>query len=297
MKSPEKPQPSRATSHPSVTHVSVSTALAYDRLIEAFEGSLGRWDPSLGKSLSREAASWPKVEATVTKIAEPFGLVRMSKIDQGRLTSLSGKVKHCSLYLVGNPVIANQIIEIDLRGSFYVPFRVAIYDDGETNGRIISYDLPSSFLATLGRPELTAIGESLDEKMERVILDLLRAENPGHPDNILDSVGHFLCKQGWRPVASASKRRSIEASCRSVFSGTISLASRSAVPRMSTFGARAVSTRVKVIAPIGGFNDPLFRVQLIAWGSRLKRWKRHARLMNAAHRRIRGHVDLEPAIV
>ena len=31
----------------------------------------------------------------------------------------------CSLYTVGNPVIANQIIEIDLRGSFYIPFRVS----------------------------------------------------------------------------------------------------------------------------------------------------------------------------
>jgi len=79
---------------------------------------LGRWDPILGESLSREAASWPKVEATVAKTAEPFGLVLMTKIDQGRLTSLSGKAKHCSLYLVGNPVIANQIIEIDPRGSF-----------------------------------------------------------------------------------------------------------------------------------------------------------------------------------
>jgi uncharacterized protein (DUF302 family) len=30
---------------------------------------------------------------------------------------------------VGNPLIANQIISIDLRGSFYVPFRVALYDE------------------------------------------------------------------------------------------------------------------------------------------------------------------------
>jgi uncharacterized protein (DUF302 family) len=36
----------------------------------------------------------------------------------------------CSLYTVGNPVIANQIIEIDLRGSFYIPFRVAVHVPG-----------------------------------------------------------------------------------------------------------------------------------------------------------------------
>jgi uncharacterized protein (DUF302 family) len=93
----------------------------------------------------------------------------MAKIDQGRLTSLSGTAKHCTLYLVGNPVIANQIIDIDLRGSFYVPFRVAIHDDGDANDGIISYDLPSSLLAARDRPELTSIAKSLDEKMDKVI--------------------------------------------------------------------------------------------------------------------------------
>jgi len=105
-------------------------------------------------------------------MAEPFGLMVMVRIDQGRITSLSGKAKKCTLYIVGNPVIANQIIEIDLRGSFYVPFRIAVYDDGGPNGGIISYDRPSSFLAALNRPELDAIGKSLDEKLDRVISNL-----------------------------------------------------------------------------------------------------------------------------
>jgi uncharacterized protein (DUF302 family) len=162
----------RTSSHSSVIQVSVGTGLGYHQLIEAFERAAGHWDPASGESLFREAASWPKVEAAVTRAGEPFGLMIMAKIDQGRLTSLSGKVKHCSLYLVGNPVIANQIIDIDLRGSFYVPFRVALYSQHDANDGIISYDLPSSFLAALGRPELTAIGKSLDEKMEKVISNL-----------------------------------------------------------------------------------------------------------------------------
>jgi uncharacterized protein (DUF302 family) len=158
----------------SILHVSVATGLRYDRLIEAFEGSLGKWDPIAGERMSKEKASWPNVEAAVAKMAEPFGLMVLTKIDQGRIASLSGKTKLCSLYLVGNPVIANQIIEIDLRGSFYVPFRVAVHDDGGPNGGIISYDRPSSFLAALNRPELDAIGKSLDEKIDRVISNLDR---------------------------------------------------------------------------------------------------------------------------
>jgi uncharacterized protein (DUF302 family) len=96
-------------------------------------------------------------------MAEPFGLMVITKVDQGRITPLSGKSKMCALYLIGNPVIANRIIEIDLRGSFYVPFRVAVHDDGRPNSGIISYDRPSSFLVELNRPELDTIGKSLDE--------------------------------------------------------------------------------------------------------------------------------------
>lgn len=158
----------------SISHVNVATGLPYDRLIPAFEASLGKWDPVAGAPLWEKKASWPEVETAIAKMAEPFGLMVMVKIDQGRITSLSGKAKRCTLYIVGNPVIANQIIDIDLRGSFYVPFRVAVHDDGGPNGGMIEYDRPSSFLAALNRPELDAIGKSLDEKLDRIISSLDR---------------------------------------------------------------------------------------------------------------------------
>jgi hypothetical protein len=89
----------------SILHVSVATGLRYDRLVEAFEGSLGKWDPIAGKPLWEQKASWPDVEAAIAKMAEPFGLMVLAKVDQGRVTSLSGQSKMCSLYLVdaGSP--------------------------------------------------------------------------------------------------------------------------------------------------------------------------------------------------
>ena len=92
----------------------------------------------------------------------------IARADQGKITSLSGDEKRCLLYLVGNPVIANRILSIDLRASFYVPFRVCLYDDGGPKGAVISYDRPSSFLAALERPELKEFGELLDRKIDEV---------------------------------------------------------------------------------------------------------------------------------
>jgi hypothetical protein len=68
----------------------------------------------------------------------PRGLMIIFKADQGRITSLSDQEKRCSLYLVGNRVIVNQIISIDLRASFYVPFRVCLYDDGGAKALTLS---------------------------------------------------------------------------------------------------------------------------------------------------------------
>jgi uncharacterized protein (DUF302 family) len=93
-------------------------------------------------------------------MAGPRGLMIIFKADQGRITSLSGQEKRCSLYLVGNPVIADQIIGIDLRASFYVPFRVCLYDDGGPDGAVISYDQPSSFAAPLSPPSRGSSGLS-----------------------------------------------------------------------------------------------------------------------------------------
>jgi uncharacterized protein (DUF302 family) len=161
-----------------VEHVSVPTGLDYDSLVSAFEREVGRWDPAVGNALVAGRAPWSDVEQEVERAGGKHGLMIFFRVDQGLITSLSGKIKQCSLYLVGNPVIANQIIDIDLGGSFYVPFRVCLYDAGEPGGAVIGYDRPSSFLALLGRAELKEIGALLDRKIECVVDALLKSVRP-----------------------------------------------------------------------------------------------------------------------
>jgi uncharacterized protein (DUF302 family) len=151
-----------------IQHTRFHTGLSYDALVNAFERELGRLDPALPRTLVERKAAWDEVQREIGAAAGPHGLMIIAHLDQGRLTSLSGRETRCSLYIVGHPVIANQIFDIDLRASFYVPFRVALYDDGDPRGAVIAYDRPSSFLATLGHPELAAIGESLDRKIDAV---------------------------------------------------------------------------------------------------------------------------------
>jgi len=150
----------------SILRTTVQTRMSYPELVVAFESALGRWEPSVAKRLVQSRATWAEVRREVSQVSEPRGLMIISQADQGALTSLSGVQKQCKLYLVGNPVIASEILAIDPRASLYVPFRVCLYQEAEAVSGSISYDRPSSSLATLGRAELADVGLLLDGKID-----------------------------------------------------------------------------------------------------------------------------------
>ena len=58
-------------------------------------------------------------------MAGPHGLMIFFRVEQGQTTTLKADPKSCALYLVGNPLIAEQIISIDVRGSFMFRFASA----------------------------------------------------------------------------------------------------------------------------------------------------------------------------
>lgn len=163
------------TRNATIEHTDVATGLSYAELVEAFEAELGRWNAATAQNLVQRKAPWSEVEAEASRAGGARGLMIIETINQGVVTSLSGRPKNCRLYLVGNPTIASRIFDIDPGGAFYVPFRVSLYDDGGPGGARISYDRPSSFLAALGHPELVTIGAQLDEKIDGVTLALCRS--------------------------------------------------------------------------------------------------------------------------
>src|SRR5262245_7236 len=117
-----------------IERTDVATGLTYAQLVEGFERELGRWDDKTAQSLAQRRAPWGEVEAAADRAGGERGLMIIARIDQGAVTSLSGHRKDCRLYLVGNPVIATRILDVDARGAFYVPFRVCLYDDGAPAG-------------------------------------------------------------------------------------------------------------------------------------------------------------------
>jgi uncharacterized protein (DUF302 family) len=147
----------------------IDTRLPYAAATVAFERSLGRLDLDASRALKARKAPWAEVESAMARMAGPSGLMLFTQFDQGAIASLAGIPIQCQLYLIGNPAIAAQIVRIDVRGCFYVPFRVAIYETHDESAAMICFDRPSSFLGALGRPELTDIARMLDAKIDAVV--------------------------------------------------------------------------------------------------------------------------------
>ncbi len=166
--------PRLSTATAGIERSTVATGLTYPALVAAFERELGQFDPAAAARLVEARASWSEVEREVERRAGPHGLLIVGHADQGPIVSLSGRAIRCSLYLVGNPVIAARILQIDVRAGLYVPFRVCLYDDGGPDGACIAFDRPSSFLATLERPELTELGTLLDRKIDGLVAAVAR---------------------------------------------------------------------------------------------------------------------------
>jgi uncharacterized protein (DUF302 family) len=88
--------------------------------------------------------------------------------DHGALLRLAGQKRKSIQYVVGNPLIALQMTQHDIRASLYAPLRVLLYEnpDGKT---CIEYDKPSSLFGQFGNAEVDAVAGMLDRKLEALV--------------------------------------------------------------------------------------------------------------------------------
>lgn len=167
----------KTIAYTSIKREDILTGLSYDDLVAAFEGELGWWDPLVDSSLIQRAHSWEERKKVYQSMAEPHGLIIFNQLAQDQTAAPSTGNRQCSLYLIGNPIISEQILRIDARASLYVPFRVCLYVPQDLDGSIISFERPSSFIAALRNAELMKFGYLLDKNMDSIIQSILDKHN------------------------------------------------------------------------------------------------------------------------
>ena len=81
---------------------------------------------------------------------------------------LAGQKRKAIQYVVGNPIIALQMTQHDIRASLYAPLRVLIYED-EQGKTCVEYDRPSSLFGQFGDDRIALTAAMLDRKLEALV--------------------------------------------------------------------------------------------------------------------------------
>lgn len=124
--------------------------------------------PAAAQDSHVTVASQKSFDQTVSQLKSAVsqgGMMVMGEVNQGNMLSMTGLKLKATLFLVGNPTVGKKIFEQDPSAGLYVPLRVFVYE-GKDGKAYLSYDKPSSLLATLNNPEINMVAGMLDQKLE-----------------------------------------------------------------------------------------------------------------------------------
>jgi hypothetical protein len=165
------PPPGLQSTSFQVQHISVASSRSFEATVAAFEAQLGRYDPA-GAKFPQGASAEELAQARdrIAAMAGKSGFMRFESIrTHGLLLPLVGQpAGKANQYTIGNPLIAVEMTQHNLAAGLYAPLRVLIYRDAKGITRI-DYDLPSSLFSQFQDESITAIGRTLDEKMEALV--------------------------------------------------------------------------------------------------------------------------------
>ncbi|MBE9144257.1 DUF302 domain-containing protein [Planktothrix mougeotii] len=151
-----------------VNHVKVSSEKSFAQVTTAIESMVGKANNLIFQKLIDANASFTEVENAVKSMVGKNDLMIFTHLESGKVLSLCGKFKQAKLYIIGNPLIANQMFEEDPAVGLYVPLRLFVYD--EYNGKTyITYDQPSSLLGRFENPKILRVAEMLDQKLQELV--------------------------------------------------------------------------------------------------------------------------------
>ncbi len=151
-----------------VTHVKVRSEKSFAQVTTAIESIAGKANNLIFQKLIDANASFTEVENAVKSMVGKNDLMIFTHLESGKVLSLCGKFKQAKLYIIGNPLIANQMFEEDPSVGLYVPLRLFVYD--EYSGKTcITYDKPSSLLGRVENQKILRVAEMLDQKLEELV--------------------------------------------------------------------------------------------------------------------------------
>ena len=143
----------------------------FARTLAKLRSTLSR--PKLLKMLiSTRVSGKSKLKAYLNSVAGESGLMILGTVPHGRLYRLlEDGPPRAQMFLIGNPLIALNMMRVHVESGVYAPLRLMFSEDGP-NKTVITYDRPSKMFAQWQESVFQQTGQILDQKMQTLIRKL-----------------------------------------------------------------------------------------------------------------------------
>ncbi len=155
-----------------VDHVRLETNKPFEEVAKAFERQLGTFDSDV-RGAATESGDTEAAKAKIEAMAGPSGFMLFGTNEHGALLRLAGQKRKAIQYVVGNPLLALQMTQHNIRASLYAPLRVLLYEN-EEGKTCLEYDKPSSLFGQFNDAGITPIASMLDRKLEDLVTTAIR---------------------------------------------------------------------------------------------------------------------------
>ncbi|KAK7061669.1 TT1751-like protein [Favolaschia claudopus] len=158
--------------------VTFSTTLSFAEVISRLDNQIGKETTrGIPVSVTRAVTSKEDLEAQVNNFVGPSGFGYFNEFNHGRWLQLYSVSTQAVVYVVGNPLIAQSMLQHDLHGALNIPPRLLVLEKQDSAGTEVIYHLPSSVIALNDDPKLKAAAEGLDSKLQALVESITAVES------------------------------------------------------------------------------------------------------------------------
>jgi uncharacterized protein (DUF302 family) len=167
---PARSEPDESDRHRTTVaeaHVAVASADTFEVVVARLEAAIGGPKIEPFQSVADGSISREDFEKKIEARLGPSGFMKFYEVDHGPWMALHGVKVKSKQYVIGNPLIAREIVPHDPAAGFYVPVRVGVYEDKQGKAWV-QYDRPSASLGLSRDPKIDEVGRLLDDKLARL---------------------------------------------------------------------------------------------------------------------------------
>jgi uncharacterized protein (DUF302 family) len=165
----------RQTTQLTIEHIVVTSERSYEHVIAALEAQLGQRADWNALQQAVDNGTFEQATQLIEQQLGTSGFTIFSKLDPGDLLTLSGTPTRAVQYALGNPLLAIQMIQHAPEVALYAPLRLAVYEN-QAGKAVIAYERFTSQLAQYSHPQIAAVAQLVEQKLEELVAIATRQE-------------------------------------------------------------------------------------------------------------------------